>query len=105
MTVLHITRLPGGSRSNLGAPTMLWGDLRRRAALQQQRPHRTLRGASGAEIAAVKAIKGAIRGEEAEASGVADHDTRGSIRYFDDVSLGVLDLGRLGLGHACSIAE
>ncbi|WP_157817302.1 hypothetical protein [Bradyrhizobium sp. SK17] len=53
-------------------------------------------------MATVEAVKSAVRGEEAEAAAIADDDARGSIRYFDDVSLGWL---RLGLGHACSIAE
>ncbi|MHC2332995.1 hypothetical protein [Bradyrhizobium sp. USDA 4454] len=51
-------------------------------------------------MAAIEPIKGAIRGKKAEAAVIADDDTRGAIRDFDDVSL-----GRLGLGHAYSIAE
>ncbi|MCC8979311.1 hypothetical protein [Bradyrhizobium acaciae] len=56
-------------------------------------------------MAAVEAVKGAVRGEEAEAAGIADNDAGGAIRYFDDVSLRRLDLGDLCVGHACSIAE
>jgi hypothetical protein len=47
--------------------------------LLQVRPHRTLCRPRGAEIATVEAVKGAIRGEEAEAASIADNDAGGSI--------------------------
>ncbi|WP_190242264.1 hypothetical protein [Bradyrhizobium algeriense] len=45
-------------------------------------------------MAAVKAVEGAFGREEAKTALFANDDTRGSIRYFDDI----------GLRHVCSIA-
>ncbi len=59
-----------------------------------ERSCRAFCGARGAEMAAVKAVEGAFGREEAKTALFANDDTRGSIRYFDDI----------GLRHVCSIA-